>query len=68
MAAQTEIDFRTDEEVKSFLDKRIEEMKVTARGDGFYPIQARLKLKAIEKLTESEKLEIGRQMFILGIE
>lgn len=68
MQTQLTIDFRSDNEIKAFLNEKIEVLKGWARGDGFNAIQARMKLKAIEKLSEAEKIQIGRQMFELGIE
>lgn len=67
METQLTIDFRTDDEVKSFLKKKVEMLRDYARGDGFNAIQAHLKLKAIEVLSDHEILEIGRQMFEMNI-
>ena len=61
------MDFRTDEEVLELLEKKTEDLKIVAKGDGFLPIQARMKLKAIENLSIKDKIKIGRDMFIKGI-
>lgn len=50
----------TDAEIMQWVKQQIAMFKGQAMGFGFEAIQAKAKLNAIEKLTDEEKLRIGR--------
>jgi hypothetical protein len=50
----------TDGEILDWTNNQVKNFKAMAQGIGFEAIQAKQKLKAIEKLNDKERIEIGR--------